>query len=133
MRIAAVALAFLLSVSARAQDVAIKADEHLSAWTTQGRFSGTVLIAKDGKVLLRRSYGLANIELGVPNTPEMIYRIGSITDLTTRTAKETQSAGSGREVRPRSAKSLATDQHSAIAHARLRHPKLHRSDRLLQK
>jgi CubicO group peptidase (beta-lactamase class C family) len=79
MRIAAVALAFLLSVSARAQDVAIKADEHLSAWTTQGCFSGTVLIAKDGKVLLRRSYGLANIELGVPNTPEMIYRIGSIT------------------------------------------------------
>ena len=38
-----------------------------------------MLIAKDGKVLLRKSYGMANLELGVPNSPEMIYRIGSIT------------------------------------------------------
>ena len=79
MRIAAVALAFLVTVSAFAQDVATKADEYLSAWSKQGRFSGTVLIAKDGKVVLRKSYGMANLELGVPNTPEMIYRIGSIT------------------------------------------------------
>jgi CubicO group peptidase (beta-lactamase class C family) len=79
MRIAAAGLACLLSVSALSQEVATKADEYLSSWTKQGRFSGTVLIAKDGKVLLRKSYGLANIELGVPNTPEMIYRIGSIT------------------------------------------------------
>ena len=79
MRIAAVALAFLVTVSAFAQDVASKADEYLSAWSKQGRFSGTVLIAKDGKVLLRKSYGMANVELSVPNTPEMIYRIGSIT------------------------------------------------------
>ena len=56
-----------------------QADEYLSAWSKQGRFSGTVLIAKDGKVVLRKSYGMANLELGVPNTPEMIYRIGSIT------------------------------------------------------
>jgi hypothetical protein len=49
------ALAFLLSVSALAQDVATKADEYLSAWAKQGRFSGTVLIAKDGKLLLRKS------------------------------------------------------------------------------
>jgi len=79
MRIAAGALAFLVTVSAFAQDVATKADEYLSAWSKQGRFSGTVLIAKDGKVVLRKSYGMANLELGVPNTPEMIYRIGSIT------------------------------------------------------
>jgi CubicO group peptidase (beta-lactamase class C family) len=79
MRIAAVALAFLVTVSALAQDVATKADEYLSAWSNQGRFSGTVLIAKDGKVLLRKSYGMADMELGVPNTPETIYRIGSIT------------------------------------------------------
>jgi CubicO group peptidase (beta-lactamase class C family) len=32
---------------------------------------------RDG--FLRKSYGMANLELGVPNTPEMIYRIGSIT------------------------------------------------------
>jgi len=79
MRIAALALAFLVSAAAFGQDIATKADEYLSAWTKQGRFSGTVLIAKDGKVILRKGYGMANLELGVPNSPEMIYRIGSIT------------------------------------------------------
>ncbi len=129
MRIAAVALAFLVTVSAFAQDVATKADEYLSAWSKQGRFSGTVLIAKDGKVLLRKSYGMANLELGVPNTPEMIYRIGSITKSFTALAilqleaqKKLRRAGSSGEVRSRSAESMAADHDSTIAHARFRNP-----------
>jgi CubicO group peptidase (beta-lactamase class C family) len=67
------------SAPAWAEGAAARADEYLTAWTNAGRFSGTVLIAKDGKVLLRKSYGMANQELGVPSSPEMIYRIGSIT------------------------------------------------------
>src|SRR3954462_5261079 len=38
-----------------------------------------VLVAKDGKVLLSRGYGMANLELGVPLRPQMVFRIGSIT------------------------------------------------------
>lgn len=38
-----------------------------------------VLVVKDGKVVLRKGYGMANIELGVPIKPEMVFRIGSIT------------------------------------------------------
>jgi CubicO group peptidase (beta-lactamase class C family) len=38
-----------------------------------------VLAVKDGRVVLRRGYGLANMELGVPLKPEMVFRIGSIT------------------------------------------------------
>ena len=64
---------------AAAQDIAANADQYLSTWAQQGRFSGTVLLAKNGKVLLRKSYGMANYELGVPNTPDTVYRIGSIT------------------------------------------------------
>jgi hypothetical protein len=30
-----------------------------------------VLVVKDGKVLLRKGYGMANLELGVPIRPEM--------------------------------------------------------------
>jgi len=60
-------------------DAAAKADQYLTAWTEQGRFAGTVLIAKGDKVLLRKGYGMANYELGVPNKPEMVFRIGSIT------------------------------------------------------
>ena len=61
------------------QDVAEKADQYLSTWAKQGRFSGAVLIAKGDKILLRKGYGMANYELNVPNSPEMVFRIGSIT------------------------------------------------------
>lgn len=39
----------------------------------------TVAIMKDGKPLLRKAYGMASIDLGVPNTPETVIRIGSQT------------------------------------------------------
>ncbi len=39
----------------------------------------TVLIAKDGKVIYRKAYGLANMELNVAMKPENILELGSIT------------------------------------------------------
>lgn len=39
----------------------------------------TVLVAKDGKVIFRKGYGMANLELGVRNEPHMVFRLGSIT------------------------------------------------------
>jgi CubicO group peptidase (beta-lactamase class C family) len=39
----------------------------------------SVLVVKEGKIILRKGYGLANLELGVPMNPEMVFRIGSIT------------------------------------------------------
>ena len=77
--------AFLLTWTAASlsQDVATRADQYLNTWAAQGRFSGSVLIAKDGKVLLRKGYGMANFEQSVPNTPETVFRIGSITKLFT--------------------------------------------------
>jgi CubicO group peptidase (beta-lactamase class C family) len=65
------------------QDAAAKADQYLTAWANQGRFSGAVLIAKGDKILLRKGYGKANFELNVANTPEMTFRIGSITKMFT--------------------------------------------------
>ena len=35
-------------------------------------------IARDGRVVLSRAYGLASLELGVPNTPETIFESGSV-------------------------------------------------------
>ena len=76
-----VSIAFLLSIASLAsgQDITTKADEYLTTWAHQGRFSGAVLIAKGDKVLLRKGYGMANFEQNVPNTPESVFRIGSIT------------------------------------------------------
>ncbi len=61
------------------QDIGTQADSYLTAWANQGRFSGAVLIAKGDKVLLRKGYGKANHELNVANSPDMVFRIGSIT------------------------------------------------------
>ncbi len=45
------------------------------------KFNGpgaVILIAKNGKPILRKAYGLANIELNVSNKPEYIFNIGSM-------------------------------------------------------
>jgi len=55
--------------------VAEKADAYLKSANIQG----SVLLAKGGKVILERGYGLANIELGVANKPGTKFRLGSIT------------------------------------------------------
>lgn len=38
-----------------------------------------VIVVRDGKVVLRKGYGRANMELGVPIEPDMVFRTGSIT------------------------------------------------------
>ena len=43
------------------------------------RFMGSVLVARDGKPLLDKGYGFANLEWQIPNTPTTKFRLGSIT------------------------------------------------------
>lgn len=50
------------------------------------RFSGSILIARDGKPIVSKSYGMANVELDVPNTPKTVFRLASITKQFTATA-----------------------------------------------
>ncbi len=38
-----------------------------------------VIVVREGKVILRKGYGKANLELGVPVEPDMVFRLGSIT------------------------------------------------------
>ncbi len=38
-----------------------------------------VIVVREGKVIFRRGYGMANLELGVPVEPDMVFRLGSIT------------------------------------------------------
>ena len=47
---------------------------------------GVVLVMKNGKVLFRKAYGLAVLELAVPMQPDMVFRIGSITKQITAAA-----------------------------------------------
>lgn len=81
---ALVALSLLAVVSCAAQTApapewAAQVDEYLSGLVRQNRFSGAVLVARDGRVLLSKGYGFANVEMEVPNTPQTKFRLGSIT------------------------------------------------------
>ncbi len=49
-------------------------------------FSGSILVAREGRVLLANGYGLADREGGVPNTPATKFRIGSLTKAFTAAA-----------------------------------------------
>ncbi len=61
------------------QQITSKADEYMTASVRVDGFSGTILLARNGQPVISRGYGMANIELAVPNTPQTIFRLGSIT------------------------------------------------------
>src|SRR4051812_25321478 len=46
----------------------------------------SVAVVKDGKVVLARGYGLANVELGAPATEQTAYQLASVTKTFTATA-----------------------------------------------
>jgi len=50
------------------------------------RFSGVVLVARDGKVLLHRAWGLASREHAVANRPDTKFNLGSINKIFTKVA-----------------------------------------------
>jgi len=61
------------------QDTATKLDHYLTAKATSRFFTGSVLVTRDGRDLLRRSCGFADVEHRIPNTPGTKFRLGSIT------------------------------------------------------
>jgi len=44
------------------------------------------LVVQNGKVLFRKAYGMADLELGVPMAPDMVFPCGSMTKMFTATA-----------------------------------------------
>jgi len=61
------------------QQLAAELDKIFQDLTTANQFSGSVLIAKDGQVILSKGYGFADREKKIPNTPQTVFRIGHIT------------------------------------------------------
>ncbi len=43
------------------------------------RPGAAVIVTKDGRTLFEKAYGMADLELGVPLQPDMVFRLGSIT------------------------------------------------------
>lgn len=71
------ALAFAVGPVA-AQDVA-RMDQVVRASSEADAFSGAVLVARDGRILLDQGYGLANREWNIPNDGDTKFRLGSLT------------------------------------------------------
>ena len=73
---------FLLTIRVSiclAQDNVARMDEVVRSYVNAKQFMGSVLVARDGKVILSKGYGSANLEWGVPNSPSAKFRLGSIT------------------------------------------------------
>jgi CubicO group peptidase (beta-lactamase class C family) len=62
-----------------------KIDSYLDASAKNG-FSGVVLVAKKGKVILSKGYGWADRKNKIPNSPETVFNIGSVTKQFTASA-----------------------------------------------
>lgn len=60
--------------------------DYLAAWERRGELAGVVLVARGDEVLFRRAYGLADVERGVPCTPETRFHVASITKTFTAAA-----------------------------------------------
>src|SRR5262245_42213706 len=74
----AVQVLVLLPLAAPAQDVARMRDV-VRRFVDDKTFMGSVLVARDGEVLLSEGFGFANLEWKIPNTPTTKFRLGSIT------------------------------------------------------
>ncbi len=69
---------FLASGAARGE-IGSDLDAIASSYYPATEPGAAVLVMKDGEVLLRKGYGLADLEQGIPIEPDMVFRIGSVT------------------------------------------------------
>jgi CubicO group peptidase (beta-lactamase class C family) len=85
LRAACAALTLLLPAAAFAAPAppaatpAAAIDALLKSSFPADRPGAAVIVVKDGRTLFRRAYGMADLELGVPLQPDMVFRLGSIT------------------------------------------------------
>ena len=83
--IALVALSLFIFQSAPAQKVrtdkqiAAEIEQYMKSAVEFERFTGAILVARDGQPIVSRGYGLANVELDVANTPKTVFRLASLT------------------------------------------------------
>ena len=69
----------VIQSTALGQDHAAKIQEVLALAHKYQQFNGTALVAENGRVVYKGAFGMANMEWGIPNTPDTKFRLGSIT------------------------------------------------------
>jgi CubicO group peptidase (beta-lactamase class C family) len=81
LAVASLALTHGTARSQPASEAAVTArlDAVASAYATDKRFMGSVLVLDGDRVLLDRGYGEANRDWAIPDAPDVKFRIGSLT------------------------------------------------------
>ncbi len=59
---------------------------HILPYVESMNFSGAILVAKGGRILLRRGYGMADFQAGVKNTPQTSFSVGQLSESFTAAA-----------------------------------------------
>ena len=54
-------------------------ERDINQQVSMGRFMGSVLLARNGKVLINKGYGFAEVATKTPNGPDTEFRLGSVT------------------------------------------------------
>ena len=67
------------SATCSAQELASRMDQVIQDYSQRKTFMGTILVARDGKILLDKGYGFANLEWNIPNSPATKFQIASLT------------------------------------------------------
>lgn len=67
-----------LAAARQAEDPATRLDKLFARFNSPETPGCAVAVARDGKVILARAYGMADLEHGVPNTPETVFEAGSV-------------------------------------------------------
>jgi CubicO group peptidase (beta-lactamase class C family) len=53
-------------------------DELFAPWNSPDKPGASVAVMKDGKIILSKGYGMANLEYGIPNSPSTIFHVASV-------------------------------------------------------
>jgi CubicO group peptidase (beta-lactamase class C family) len=67
------------TMDAQAPDPTPRMQEIIQSYVSAKTFMGSVLVSKDGRLLINQGYGFANLEWNIPNSPTTKFRLGSLT------------------------------------------------------
>jgi CubicO group peptidase (beta-lactamase class C family) len=79
MLITAFAVQAMAQAPANNADLSTAINQDMEKMFKANEPGAAVIVVKNGQVVFRKGYGMANMELGVAIEPDMIFRIGSIT------------------------------------------------------
>lgn len=57
----------------------IEKDDSFDKFCKSNNFNGSILVVDDGEIVLKKGYGFADYEKKIPNTPDTIFGIASLT------------------------------------------------------